>query len=453
MLNFPILLITVLGVSEQLPCQAIQRQWEVCEVCPVSLVWAGHPVGFSLVTVPPYQYVGFYNAERTMVVGMRVLPAQEWKFKELPTAVGWDSHNGIVMAVDRAGCLHVSGNMHVTPLIYFRMERPHDLDSLVPVHRMVGENESRVTYPRFIRTPTGELLFFYRDGASGRGRQFFNIYDVDSTSWRRLLPPPLLDGGEQMSAYPSGPIMGPDGWWHLCWVWRDTPDCSTNHDVCYARSPDLVNWQTVDGKPLSLPITPTTPGVVVDPVPPKHGLINVGHHVGFDSKARPIVTYQKYDAAGNSQVFNARWEGGRWVIRQTSDWSYRWEFSGGGTIIAEIVPGPVELVQEGTLTQRFSHKKYGRGVWILDEESLRPVATCHAVSEVPVEILKVEGDFPGLEVRLAWGSGAGPNGEKYLLRWETLSANRDRPRQGPLPPPSLLRVYSLRPANWNPAPN
>ena len=446
MLSLGILVITVLGIFEQSGCAALERRWEISEVCPVGPVWSGHPVGFSLLTVPPYQYVGFYNAERTLVVGMRILPSRQWKFRELPSVVGWDSHNEIVMVVDQAGCLHVSGNMHVTPLIYFRMERPHDLASLAPIHRMVGENETRVTYPRFITMPTGEIVFFYRDGSSGRGRQFFNLYDLESRAWRRLFEAPLLDGGEQMSAYPSGPVLGPDGWWHLCWVWRDTPDCSTNHDVCYARSPDLVRWETVDGKLLSLPITPSTSGVVVDPVPAKGGLINVGHHVGFDSKFRPIVTYQKYDADGNSQIFNARWEGDRWVIRQTSDWSYRWEFSGGGTIGAEIVPGPVEVVRQGMLIQKFTHKKYGRGVWILDEDSLRPVATCSGLTQVPLELLNVESDFFGLEVRLVWGAGSGINGERYLLRWETLPPNRDRPRQEPLPPPSTLRVYGLRPA-------
>jgi hypothetical protein len=32
---------------------------------------------------------------------------------------------------------------------------------------------------------------------------------------------------------------------------------------------------------------------------------------------------------------------------------------------------------------------------------------------------------------------------QYLMRWETLPANRDRPREGQVPAPSPLRLYRL----------
>ena len=32
---------------------------------------------------------------------------------------------------------------------------------------------------------------------------------------------------------------------------------------------------------------------------------------------------------------------------------------------------------------------------------------------------------------------------RYLLQWETLGPNRDRPRKPPLPEPSMLRLYKL----------
>jgi len=34
-----------------------------------------------------------------------------------------------------------------------------------------------------------------------------------------------------------------------------------------------------------------------------------------------------------------------------------------------------------------------------------------------------------------------PEGERHYLRWETLGSNRDRPRAGPPPPPSTLKLY------------
>ena len=34
-------------------------------------------------------------------------------------------------------------------------------------------------------------------------------------------------------------------------------------------------------------------------------------------------------------------------------------------------------------------------------------------------------------------------GVRYILRWEALPANRDRPRPGEPPKPSMLRLYVL----------
>ena len=57
------------------------------------------------------------------------------------------------MAVDATGRLHLSGNMHCVPLVYFRMEKPGDIQTFKRVTKMVGSEEKRATYPRFIKGP------------------------------------------------------------------------------------------------------------------------------------------------------------------------------------------------------------------------------------------------------------------------------------------------------------
>ena len=185
-----------------------------------------------------------------MTIAKRGVDEETWQFKRLDSVVGWDSHNYVTMTLDERGHLHVSGNMHVDPLVYFRTERPGEIPSLRPIPAMVGRLEKRCTYPRFMAGPKGELIFTYRDGASGRGNQIYNVYEEQEQTWQRLLDQPLLDGKGLMNAYPVGPARGRDGLFHLCWVWRDTPDCSTNHDVSYARSRDLVHWETAAGEPV-----------------------------------------------------------------------------------------------------------------------------------------------------------------------------------------------------------
>ncbi|OGG46496.1 MAG: hypothetical protein A3F84_28205 [Candidatus Handelsmanbacteria bacterium RIFCSPLOWO2_12_FULL_64_10] len=422
---------------------------------PVAQVWSGHPVGFDLVTHGDRQFAAFYDAERRMTVSCRGLDSGAWAFvrpegrwlegRNRPsTTIAWDSHNYVTMAIDGEGQVHLCGNMHCDPLIYFRTTRPLDIFSFERIDRMVGQNEERCTYPRFMRGPKGELVFRYRDGRSGDGVDYYNVYDAGTRTWRRLIDAPLLDGQGRMNAYARAPMPGPDGMYHLVWMWRDTPDCATNHDISYARSRDLVRWETSRGEALALPITLET-GEVVDAVPPGGGTINMCLSLGFDTKQRPIISYLKYDEAGATQAYNARREAEGWKVSRTSDWAYRWAFSGGGAIPGEVQVGGVQVESDGGLNQSYRHIREGAGVWRLDEATLRPAGTYPPRKDaLPEALLKVASDFPGLEAHTLTGRGEGPEpGVRYVLRWETLPANRDRPREQ-APPPSELRLYELR---------
>jgi hypothetical protein len=415
----------------------------------VAPVWSAHPVGFALLTAGDRQLVGFYDADRRLTLAVRSLDERTWTFVPLPRTTGWDSHNSIAMAVDRDGFVHLAADMHCSPLVYFRSRHPLDEaftgESFEPLHRMTGDREIHVTYPVFMHDGNGDLVFMYRHGSSGDGDQILDRYDATARAWRRLLDEPLTSGrrGEEtMNAYFEGPVRGPDGFFHLAWVWRDTPDCDTCHDVCYARSRDLVHWERSDGTPLDLPITADT-CEVVDPVPPGQGLINGLVRIGFDSRNRPVLSYHAYDEAGRSQIRSARLEDGLWRIRQTSQWSHRWEFGGGGTIDFDVGIGPVEVTDDGTLVQR-SRSAAGSGTWRLDPASLVATGTAEGSWHRPPALRRVESAWPGMEVRWQNDSGGDTAGrDRFLLRWETLGPNRDRPRPEPLPPPSMLRVIDV----------
>lgn len=424
------------------------QQLVLAERLNVTNVWSGCPVGFAMLTHSNRQFLAFYDASRAMTLAQRDLSTNVWTFASLPSTFGWDSHNYVTMALDRDGFLHVSGNMHCVPLVYFRSARPLDIRDMQPVHRMTGEREKRVTYPRFMNGPDGALLFTYRDGSSGNGSTLWNRYDAATRTWARLMPEPLFDGQGHMNAYPHGPLLGPDGYYHLSWVWRDKPACETCHDLSYIRSRDMVHWENAAGKPLALPIK-LGADVVVDPVPVRGGLINPCQAIGFDAQGRAVVSYTKYDAAGNTQLCNARWESGAWRIAQASDWNYRWDFSGGGSIIGEVGVGAVE-VQDGALVQGYSHAKFGGGRWALDPATLKPVGKAAPRLRYPGEIGRKENRHPGMQLRGASDLAADPATERspdgfyYRAAWESLPANRDRPQPGGVPPASALRIYKMR---------
>lgn len=432
----PHLFVVMLALCAAVPAMA---QPAVLEEIPVAPVWAGHPVGFCLLTDAPRQYVAFYDADRWMTVGVRSLDTPEWTFARLPERVGWDSHNSITMVLDDAGHLHLCGNMHVDPLVYYRTTVPGDITTFQRIHRMVGPQEDRCTYPQFLRGADNELVFTYRDGKSGSGNQIYNAYDVKTEKWRRLLDTPLTDGEGKANAYFQGPVKGPDGLFHLCWVWRNHPGCESNHDLSYARSRDLVHWEDGKGNPLPLPIK-LADCDIVDPVPPKGGMINGNHKIGFDSQKRPVIAYHKFDADGNTQLFNARLEDGAWVLHQTSDWDYRWWFEGGGSMIFEIKVGAVKPAGPGKLAQTWEHVKYGTGGWFLDEATLRPVGDFERARPYPQELAAVRTDHPDMQVNWCAESGTGVPGGRYALRWETMTSHRDRPREA-YPAPGMLMLY------------
>lgn len=196
--------------------------------------------------------------------------------------------------------------------------------------------------------------------------------------------------------------------------------------------------------PLKLPITIDN-AEVVDAVPVGGGMINGNTKLGFDTRGRVIISYHKFDAAGKTQLYNARRERDGWKIYQTSDWDYRWEFGGGGSIRFQIHLGPVIVEPDGTLSQRDSNAKHGSGNWLLDEATLKPIGRAPRRDALPQEITKLESTRPGMAVRTAADLGHGDDSKvRYILRWETLPSNRDRPHPGDPPRPSMLRVYRLK---------
>jgi hypothetical protein len=425
----------------------------IIQTIKIDSVWAGHPVGFCLYTHGDRQYIAYYNSDRNMVVGQRNLGENNFSLHVLrptrrifnrgtSTVLGWDSHNYVTIGIDRQGFIHLSGNIHVHPLTYFRSTAPHDISTLEQVFEMVGTQEKQTTYPRFMLTKEGEILFHYRDGRSGKGNEIYNIYSCETKTWSRLLDVPLTDGRGLMNAYQTQPTVMKDGWYHVYWVWRDTPDCRTNHDLSYMKSPDLKKWYNAFGEEIELPATPDKKSLVVDPIPVNGGIINLAAELCLDGSNRPVFAYHKYDAAGNLQVYTAQIKDDQWRYRQVTDWDYRWEFSGFGSINVEVRIKGFKKRNDGMYEIEYWHIKYGNGAILLNDK-FEPVGE---VSKIPFEeSLIIEGTFPGLGVRTKVDLGKSQSeNTRYLLKWETLGRNRDRPRKKPWPPPSQLYLYKLK---------
>lgn len=444
-MKFSALAILALGTFSATKAAASPPESKIKKSWVIGKVPAAFPVGFGLHTDGNRQYVAYYDETRQMTVTARTLGSDDWQYHRLPSHIQWDSHNYVTLATDQDGHLHVSGNMHNVPLVYFRTRKPGDVSTLERAG-MTGANEASVTYPRFFKDDDGHLVFTYRDGGSGRGRQIINRYDAVTREWSRLLDDPILDGEGKRSAYPHPITKGPDGFYHLVWVWRDTPDCATNHHLSHARSMDLVHWESAAGEQVALPIRLSDERLWVDPIPSGGGIINGCEKLTFDRDRRPIITYHKSDAEGNMQIYAARFENGKWTHRALSDWDTPIQFGGGGSMafIGISISG-LKPVEPGVMALSYRHRDDGSGILTVSEETLKPLKRkVSSISDLPPALREVRSKFPGMEIRRSNDTGnPSASDTRYLLQWETLGANRDLPREPPLPEPSELILYQL----------
>ena len=432
-----------------------QNTESILQKIVIDSVWAGHRVGFSLYTHKNRQYIAYYNATRNIVVGQRNLEDQKFDLQTLPatsretasgtsTVLGWDSHNYLTIGVDKNDFIHLSGNMHVNPITYFKSLKPNDIFTLEQEMFMIGADEKRCTYPKFMFTKEGELLFHYRIGGSGNGNEIYNSYSCETQKWYRMLDVPLTDGQGLMNAYQSQPRIMKDNWYHVYWVWRDTPDCSTNHDLSYMKSPDLKNWFDVFGQRITLPATLDQRTLIVDPIPPKGGIINLAAKLCLDENNKPVFVYHKYDLEGNLQLYAAaQLEGEKWSYTKITNWKHRWEFSGRGSLGgSELKIEGFGINKEGNYEVDYWHIKHGYGTILLNKK-LHPIREVSKPKSF-VAALNVQGSFPGLSIQTAGDSGKSENRHtRYILKWESLSSNGDKERPKPWPNPSELILYKL----------
>ncbi|UOQ65006.1 BNR repeat-containing protein [Hymenobacter volaticus] len=302
---------------------------------PVGLGWARNNVNGavfrknSVVTHKQTQYTAFYDSVGYIVLGRRALPAGAWQVQRTRyQGKVSDAHNIISLMVDGAGYLHLSFDHHGNPLRYCRSLAPNSLE-LTDLLYMTGKQESNVTYPEFYRYPDGDLLFVYRDGSSGNGNMVLNRYSTKTKQWTRLHDV-LIDGEGQRNAYWQA-TLDARGTLHVSWVWRESPDVASNHDMAYARSLDGgKTWQKSTGEVYKLPITEKTAEYACR-IPQRSELINQTSMVA-DAQGNPyIATYWRPVGSTVPQYQLIYLTNKQWRVAQVGQRTTPFSLSGAGT--------------------------------------------------------------------------------------------------------------------------
>lgn len=303
----------------------------------------------AIVSGAGFQFVAFYDAAGWVTLAKRSLRSTVWEIRKTSFRGNVkDAHNTISIMLDGDGYLHISWDHHNNKLHYTKSVAPYSLELMAPMV-MTGVAENSVSYPEFHRMPNGDLLFLYRDGASGRGNLVIDRYDLKKRQWVQLHKN-LIDGEGKQSAYWQATV-DVKGQIHISWVWRSSPDVASNHDLCYAISKDGGStWQRSDGASYTLPITDAQAERAVL-IPTSSELINQTS-MQCDAQGRPyIASYwrDKNDSVPQYHIVMQTDKGWKTVVlpfRKTS-----FSLSGAGTKQISIARPQLLLKQKRTAVQ------------------------------------------------------------------------------------------------------
>ena len=309
--------------------------YQEIRIIDISKGWASSSINTvifrknSITTDNNYQYVAFYNEKADVVLAKRNIESDKWDIQKTQYKGNVkDAHNSISIIVDGEGYLHISWDHHDSILRYCRSKFPGGLE-LTDEMLMTGFKENNVTYPQFYKLNDGNLLFLYRNGSSGNGNLIINHYDANMKSWSTLQQN-LIDGEGQRNAYWQM-MIDINNTIHLSWVWRESWDVATNHDICYAKSNDQgKTWVRSNGSKYDLPITAASAEYAAR-IPQNSELINQTSMYA-DSKGHPYIS--NYWVPKNSiipqyhLVYN---NGEKWQSVQVSERKTAFSLSGGGT--------------------------------------------------------------------------------------------------------------------------
>jgi hypothetical protein len=168
----------------------------------------------------------------------------------------------------------------------------------------------------------------------------------------------------------------------------------------------------------------------------------------FDEENKPLLVYMKYDINGNNQLFVAKAEKGKWFIKQVSNWDYRWEFSGPGSITFEIRIKDAG-VENNKIKIGYWHKIRGDGELAIDLNSLDLMednkVEVQEKKEYPEELMQSKRKDEGMSVHWMKLRGAGQNANEYCgFRWETMGKRRFYEAPEIPVKPSALQLYKFR---------
>lgn len=283
----------------------------------------------ALVTYKQTQFAAYYDQEQYVVLASRKAGAQKWTIQRtVYKGDATDAHKSISIMVDGAGFLHLAWGQHNNKLNYVKSVAAGSL-TMGDKEPMVSAKENKVSYPEFYKLANGDLLFFYRDGGSGNGNLMINRYSLKTKKWTRVQDG-MIDGEGQRNAYWQVAV-DQVGTIHLSWVWRESPDVASNHDLAYAKSSDGgITWLKSTNEKYTLPIRAVNAEYALK-IPQKSELINQTSMFA-DAQGKVFIAGYWREANESIPQYHLVFKtAGKWKVSNLNFRKTPFSLSGGGT--------------------------------------------------------------------------------------------------------------------------
>jgi len=293
----------------------------------------------TITTFNGYQYSGYWryvDGSGQLAVARRAVGSSTWESFTLGSSLvngPNDAHNIVSLGINEIDAtIHLAYDMHGHTLRY-RRSNPGVAGAEVAWNSLLflspetsqlqsGQSVGGVTYPMFVRTPTGELQLAFRVGASGQGSWWIYDYSGATHAWSNghqiddgfigVYTGTTSTNSTSRNSYPNGFTYGSNGVLHSSFVWRESATGAANHDINYVYSEDGgQTWknnagEVVGSQTLGMRFNLTSPGLIVRPMAENQTLMNQqGQAVDNSSRLHAIMWHR--DSA-KTPTLNNVWE-------------------------------------------------------------------------------------------------------------------------------------------------
>jgi hypothetical protein len=260
-----------------------------------------------------------------------------------------DPHDNPSLQIDEQGYLwvFVSGRAKARPGFIYRSAKPYDIESF----DLIKEDE--MTYPQPWKIDNNHFLFLFTRYT--KGRELYWSHSKDGRSW--TIPRKLagMGGHYQISNQRGQKVV-------TAFNWHPAGNVDKRTNLYVAQTDDMGNtWTSIDGKPLTIPMTNTTCAALVRNYAEEKRLIYL-MDLQFDPQGNPVILYltsSNYAPGpiGDPRIWTlAHWNEQRWEFTEVTKSTHNYdmgslylESDGSWQIIGPTEPGPQPLGTGGEM--------------------------------------------------------------------------------------------------------